>query len=176
MVLEVNNHPTFVSTYSITSNVGVVWDVVLLFFGAFIQVRLCKCEEEGIALLQSDVRIGIFATRPVSERRLPMFAKMKDDGEWASGKGRLFGTGGDGSGLESFWGLMSPGNSGGLGCGTGMEGLACGEGRPFGDRRGAMSFGASRPGKKKGSWGFVDGGHYWADVHSPCDDGNGREG
>ena len=49
MVLEVNNHPTFVSTNSITSNVGVVWDVVLLFFGAFIQVGLSKCKEEGIA-------------------------------------------------------------------------------------------------------------------------------
>ena len=48
MVLEVNNHPTFVSTYSITSNVGVVRDVVLLFFRAFIQVGLSECKEEGI--------------------------------------------------------------------------------------------------------------------------------
>ena len=48
MVLEVDNHPTSVSAYSVTSDVGVVGDVVLFFFGAFVKMGLSKCEEEGI--------------------------------------------------------------------------------------------------------------------------------
>ena len=82
-----------------------------------------NARKRGLLLLQSDVKIGIFATRPVSERRPPMFAKMKDDGEWVSGRGLLFGTGG-GAGLGSFWSL---GGGGGLGFGTGRVGLtSCG--------------------------------------------------
>ena len=49
VVLKVDNHPTFISAYSVTSDVGVVRDVVLLFFGAFVKVGLGKCEEEGVS-------------------------------------------------------------------------------------------------------------------------------
>ena len=48
MVSEVDNHPTSVSAHSVTSDVGVVRDVVLFFFGAFVKVGFSKCEEEGV--------------------------------------------------------------------------------------------------------------------------------
>ena len=53
-------------------------------------------------LSQSDVRIGILATRPVADRRPSMLAKMKEEEGWSSGEVSLLGTGGGGSGPSGF--------------------------------------------------------------------------
>ena len=44
-----------------------------------------NARKRGLLLSQSDVRIGIFATRPVSDRRPAIFAKMKEEEEWSGG-------------------------------------------------------------------------------------------
>ena len=70
--------------YSFSLELSLRWDSV-------------NARKRGLLLSQSDVRIGILATRPVSDRRPAMFAKMKEEEGRSSGRCWLLGAGEGGS-------------------------------------------------------------------------------